>query len=160
MLYSPQRREASIRILQPAGFGGPGRAGGAKIADGSGTNHQLKICPLLSYFYPDGHASGLSFLLRWYSHKSPGWQSRASQSLSITSTGMWRAAPVQRADIVGGRIPVTSASCFCVISRRASITLILDLIKCPTSLPLLYPVLVILQYVFRKNFLRKLRKQY
>ena len=47
--------------------------------------------------------------------------------------------PVHIADIVGGLMPVLSASSFCVISRIASITLTLNLIiSAPTFLARLY----------------------
>ena len=63
-----------------------------------------------------------------YSTISPGWQSRTSQILSSTSTGKCLMVPVQIAEMVGGRMPVYSASSFWVISRIASITLTLNLI--------------------------------
>ena len=53
------------------------------------------------------------------SKKSPGWHSKTSHILSSTSIGKCLAAPVQIADIVGGLIPVFSAS-FISRSRPAT----------------------------------------
>nr|DAK79016.1 MAG TPA: hypothetical protein [Caudoviricetes sp.] len=51
---------------------------------------------------------------------SPGWQFRTVQIFSRTPMGSCLTVPRQRAEIVGGRIPVTSASSFCVMFASAS----------------------------------------
>lgn len=86
------------------------------------------------------------------STKSPGWQLRTSHILSNTSTGICFIVPRHIAEIVGGLMPVRSASSFCVISRIASITLTLNLITL-SHLPLLYinTFGVIIQYAERNN---------
>lgn len=81
---------------------------------------------------PDAHASGV--LSSIYSKRSPGLQLRQAHTLSSTSTGMCFAAPVQMAEIVGGRIPVASANSFWVMFRSASITFVRNLIMFSHSL--------------------------
>lgn len=54
--------------------------------------------------------------------KSPGWQFKTVQILSITSMGRCFAVPVQIAEIVGGLIPVFSANCFWFMSFIANNT--------------------------------------
>nr|DAZ02802.1 MAG TPA: hypothetical protein [Caudoviricetes sp.] len=53
---------------------------------------------------------------------SPGWQLSALQILSIAPIGNSFTVPRQMADMVGGRIPVMSASCFWVMPRSAKRT--------------------------------------
>ena len=68
---------------------------------------------------------------------SAGWQSKTAQILSKASMGRCLTVPRQIAEIVGGRMPVRSASSFCVISLMASITFTLNLINAITSFPVL-----------------------